>query len=1782
MIGTVFVCFTPFRKNPSCVPMIMNMNEKGRQTKLLAAFAIIAMVACVFAVVMPTDEVNGATITVDAETDLQTAIDDAASGDILNITADVTIDDTITINKNITITSSNSSTISRADSFHDGDMFDITTSGKLTLSGNVVIDGKGSFTPSSGESGRISSISSVTGRSQGVAFDIDGAMVIDGNVQIKNHINEEAVDSYIRGVVANVASTGSLEINGGTISDNLGIYAENATMIWVQGVIYSEGDLKITGGTITDNVLYAQWTANTDNIYYGAFGTIYAASGTITMTGGTISDNTLDGVGNVSSAGAINVGADVTSASIRGVTITGNYSSNGGALNLYADTTISNVTINNNLSETAADEYKDIYAGETGSVTFTGTNTIGYITLAGNSNSVSGTLTVAGLTNTGTLTNNGTITGTIDNTGTYNISTTTPITSSNIESIVFANANNVTLTSGTISGDITIPSGKTLIITDGVTMTPATEEDYVTVDVSIGSFGVDTDTSKSFALKTESNGSVVAQFDDIVGKMVVSKGSVDIGQAEINSGSATIIDEDVIITGIITGEFTLNMDLSAEKTITFGTDAENLLTIREGGSLQIVSTRAVNPTVSANPNLDIAGSISFDGAEASDTLTITKGSGVLNAYSTTSLNNVILSGASYDSGNRPFLFEGEMTQDQTVSTEQSLTGDLYIPYGYTLTIASGGVLNLNGYGIYVGGTLLVQANGAIKNIDTDSGTSVFGDGTIILHRNGVIDNSGTIGSGTPVKITAIVPDSSTLEGGKYDFSDLAVTYTAVGYIEVQDVTGVSVSVKSVSGTYYMHVTGNVYVSGMSAAYKLSTYGVYIEDELVIGDNVTFNAGSTVVSTTTYNTMVKSSATVTINGLMSGELWMLNNSTVVINGQVSGSVKAETGHDETVGFDAPGTTTVTFRGNGNGFVSGVTISVGQVTSMDNNVSYTDQILYISGTLDYNGTNNSPNATLAIVNTAGGESEVAADAILNVDDDVTVTGGNTVVNGQVIFSDNNVSGFYGTQYTIASQTSTDKTTYITNFEDAYGQIANAERTTIYVMGDLDIEIDVNLTSQQNLNLSSAGDVVVTVDAEVSVQSGGIITGTIDTVKGVVTYYNGYSATAPTNYVVYKQTTEYRQYSGLVPAIENAVSGDVIDVRFGDTVENDMTIPAGVTVNISSGAVLVFEEDLTVEETAKLDNKGEIQMVGEKSTITVYGELVSEEGTITYADTVTQGALYSTGTTTIGETNGDNLVIERGATVSVNAASYQDEDANIVLTSIAGAVAGVETMDTTTKQVYVSGTVNESGDITLGSSTVLIIGENARVSVDNIILTASSTIGQGSRVTVDSTGQLTATISGQTGVSDSTVSSAVDLTRASATVMMYSNISGSNVKTDYLMLGGTLEGTATVAEGTVNAAFAIASVISGLNVDGTTLTVAEGATLAVQDIGDNDVTITVGTNKEGASLVVDGTILFDGGDFAADDGIVTVNGTMTVADETEVNIAGALNITGTVNVSTTEDKEGVIIVGSGDVLTIGAKPTTLGVGGSASGAINIVDNGYIRAYSGADLTGALINYVDGESTAVSTTYNINGQAYMTVYAVENAVEIFTAINAETFEIAGYDMSNAKTANTSGTYNWFPNNDYTGTGISGTTMIGADGYENVYYYAPAVEKSFTVSVGVGISLYIDGVRILENSVDLTIGTYDVVAQVDPGYTGTVTITFNGQTVTSGTVTVTADMISDAYTGDRVITASGAISQDSTVVIDGGNQSGSDMGLTDYLLIILVILIVIMAIIVALRLMRS
>ena len=171
----------------------------------------------------------------------------------------------------------------------------------------------------------------------------------------------------------------------------------------------------------------------------------------------------------------------------------------------------------------------------------------------------------------------------------------------------------------------------------------------------------------------------------------------------------------------------------------------------------------------------------------------------------------------------------------------------------------------------------------------------------------------------------------------------------------------------------------------------------------------------------------------------------------------------------------------------------------------------------------------------------------------------------------------------------------------------------------------------------------------------------------------------------------------------------------------------------------------------------------------------------------------------------------------------------------------------------------------------------------------------------------------------------------------------------------------------------------------------------------------------------------------------------------------------------------------------------------------------------------------------------------------------------------VKGYKVSEAE---------WTAN----GSSIDETTYVGT--YAAAEATLPVKEIGFTVSEGVGLQVYIDGLSpegfydVEKNKNMIQLGTHTVTVEVESGYDGSkVTITVNGKTVANGgTFTLTTDDDS------AVIIASGAtpaVQEDTTIVVDKGDKD-EGIGLTDILLIVLVVLIIIMAIIVALRMMRS
>ena len=142
---------------------------------------------------------------------------------------------------------------------------------------------------------------------------------------------------------------------------------------------------------------------------------------------------------------------------------------------------------------------------------------------------------------------------------------------------------------------------------------------------------------------------------------------------------------------------------------------------------------------------------------------------------------------------------------------------------------------------------------------------------------------------------------------------------------------------------------------------------------------------------------------------------------------------------------------------------------------------------------------------------------------------------------------------------------------------------------------------------------------------------------------------------------------------------------------------------------------------------------------------------------------------------------------------------------------------------------------------------------------------------------------------------------------------------------------------------------------------------------------------------------------------------------------------------------------------IMTIGTKPTDMDNISDSSrtcgvnATILFGETGYAKVYAGND---------QSVSNVKSTQFLIDGERYMTVYG--NGT-ISSVLGKEGFDKGVADDETAK--NVAG---WNTEENQSGTAVGNDTVIGADGYTNVYF---ASEKyTITVAVSEGITLSIDG----------------------------------------------------------------------------------------------------------------
>ena len=1059
-----------------------------------------------------------------------------------------------------------------------------------------------------------------------------------------------------------------------------------------------------------------------------------------------------------------------------------------------------------------------------------------------------------------------------------------------------------------------------------------------------------------------------------------------------------------------------------------------------------------------------------------------------------------------------------------------LTGNLTIPEGKTLVFNNGSSLNLMGNKLTIEGTLSIESGAYVMDTSTTNG--------IVLTPTGSIQNAGVIGYQSQVKVSAV------------DENDK----TATGTVTMMNVEGVSFGIETLwNGTESestLTVSGDVYAtSGSMNTYTISIDGAKIVDNLSIVDEIVLTSNEAIVS---------DGATLTVDGTMDGTGLVMNDgSTVVINGDASEvPVKAQTGKFLTSSMNIEGfdyaIAQITL-----GNVTGVTLTVSSTTYTEERSSWTEQTLYISGTVAL--IDDDAKGTIVLDNTDEGSykatsestatafdaiAKISADDALVLDENTTLTGSGLVVLGEIQYpasgsTASEVTGFVGTEYFVKESASV-TTGYITDFYSALEAIETADRKEITVYGQLDVETGFDLNDGQTIILSKtdiAAVMNIGTDAEANTYKGSEISGTVNEVEGILFVQKGAQVTKPNMYAVSGTNAQTGDvtYAGFEAAIRNSAAGDVITVIAqgypnGITVENTVEIPADRTVVIDNGKTVVFEKNLTIAENASLTNKGTIQMAGEKAVISDNGTFDNTAGTLTFDKK--DGNVNVSGQYIV--TDATTGLPGTGANYAVNGAYYVDKGKTIVTTFAKAATAVGEMQGPNT--VTTIGKISEAGDVTFNQDAVIISGE---ASLGNIIIT-------GTTVTVEN-GTLTATITGTYGADGSTSAAAVSLNKATDIVVKNSyGVDSMNVTTWYTSIDG-VSGAVTVASGEV--IYDAAS----MNVSETnSMKVASGATLVIPEETTN---ITI----SGEYFDVEGILAVKG---AVSMGNTTIDGTIDVTGSLTVTDGQNLVVLGTINVSADEEDEATFIVLG--TLTLGEKPEILGTTtiGSVSGEITI-DEGILNIYNGASVADASVLGTDG-LTIDPTSLIINGNKYVTVYS--DVGKLITDYNADV--LALNDIMDGQTIT------WYAEEQK----LDANAKIGD--YAEVSTELKWSTADITISIGSRISLSVDNI-ILDayngRTYELAVGIHDVSAIIDPGYTGEVTITFNGQTVTDGKIEITSDMIGETV----VLSVSGQLSQDIPTI--GGGDSGDDgLGLTDILLIILVVLIVIMAIMVAMRLMRS
>ena len=1113
---------------------------------------------------------------------------------------------------------------------------------------------------------------------------------------------------------------------------------------------------------------------------------------------------------------------------------------------------------------------------------------------------------------------------------------------------------------------------------------------------------------------------------------------------------------------------------------------------------------------------------------------------------------------------------------------------------YTITVGTSTVSGTETPGVWN------ALNGAVfKNI------TLSGEGTINV-SGAMIDAelTGVYGTNTtfPLNQNMVVSGTLTVTG--------QATLIIQGGLEIP--AGTTVYIEEGSSIIVNSGTANVIIAGNLNVYETGAFTVTDSKEVDIsgtiiaeeGATLTFNAPTKLTGSASVTSMggftansgleigtdailslqgavtttagIKNSGTITMDGASIAGIATINMSAsgAVVNiysvsfgntsasleitdaGLTVGQTVAVNDNSVTIGLGSGATSYVDSAIEGLVFTESVTAKTqGSVTSyvntlqMSGNASVNvDSNAQISETVDIVKITISSAAHAAGETVVGAGVEVAE--TLNVDENIDITvSGLFTVSGTMTLADGVTLS--GSQTTVTGKISAYET--LSDINAVYYRAA-AEPRNIYT--SLATAVADNSAATTKVSLEVMGMVIVTesvqVPATVNINGTGTLQiGTADNRGITVDIADGCDVRA--NAVVYAtlhflndrndrgsvvsdvtiENGNEITYTNVATALSGAQPGDVVTITGTDvTITSDLTVPAEVTLVVPIGSTVTVNDNVTLTVNGNLTTASQIKAA------TAFDEEVSD----TASRLVINGTLQTTETGTL-----DQLYTY----YNVAGAYY------IALTTTGQykfiePVAVAAESDATAISIYGENTVGDVAFTGTETEPVTVTVMGAKTNGTGAENYAAAELNAGTVTLQYATLAITGWFTGSVATAEGSVD-AVNVT----------GLVAASVEVSADVMGMTVSGTVSQAE-------------IGQNVDDPSITIASGQ---VYVIGTATVNVDFEV-AEGATLTITG----NGAKVDADE--TTVSGTLVAQEAGNADIT-TIYVLGTFTVGSADTAAGVqpgtttvknLYIGVDDEWN-----TYTGAAVNAESALGSVQTIYLAA--GNTVSEA---QTDGKK---ATAYMVQDELYMTAYTVLNNVQI-NAVQTPALNGVYADY-------------WQYQKDGKMTSVSATDMVGTIDTVSAYIIEDVYFVKFTIESGIS-DVYVDGELIatagLSGSdgsvtVMLPMGQHTVTYRLDNGFSGNVTMTINGQAMTNGQFTLSADMpylkddvtnpdFDHPTTDDFVvynIVITGVEATGPVTPSQGGDSGSSDeMGLTDYLLIILVVLIVVMAIMVALRLMRS